>query len=80
VEVNNRLCEAIQSNHNIILDMAASWPQVTTTHDSKRYERGRKVPMRAAAMALALQRLEVHFRRRGSRTEGHAPRNRPAGK
>jgi glutamate dehydrogenase (NAD(P)+) len=63
--VNGRLCEAIKSNYNIILDIAANRPRVTKAHNSKRHVLGRKVSIRLAAMTLALQRLEAHYRLEG---------------
>jgi len=64
-QINERLREAIKANYNIILDIAADRPRITKTHNSKRYTIGRKVPTRVAAMALALRRLDDHYRLEG---------------
>jgi glutamate dehydrogenase (NAD(P)+) len=64
-QVNERLREAIKANYNIILDIAADRPRIAKTHNSKRYTIGRKLPTRVAAMALALQRLDDHYRLEG---------------
>jgi glutamate dehydrogenase (NAD(P)+) len=64
-EVNERLSVAIKSNYNIIRDIAANTPRVTPQYNSKLYTVGRKVPVRIAAMALALRRLEAHYELEG---------------
>ena len=64
-KVNERLCEAIKTNYNIILDIAENRPRVTPVYNSKRYTIGRQVPPRVAAMALALQRVEAHYKLEG---------------
>jgi glutamate dehydrogenase (NAD(P)+) len=64
-KVNDRLREAIKSNYNIVLDIAANRPRSTDTHNSKQFTIGRKVPPRVAAMALALQRLDAHYKLEG---------------
>jgi glutamate dehydrogenase (NAD(P)+) len=64
-EVNEKLSVAIKSNYNIILDIAANRPRRTPAFDSKRYALGLKVDVRMAAMALALQRLDAHYRLEG---------------
>ena len=58
--VNAMLCDAIKSNYNIILDIAAKRPRVTP-QNSKMYTLDKPVHIRAAAMALALQRLNSHY-------------------
>lgn len=65
VKVNERLSVAIKSNYNIIRDIAANTPRVSPQHNSKMYAVGRKVPVRVAAMALALRRLEAHYELEG---------------
>jgi glutamate dehydrogenase (NAD(P)+) len=64
-QVNERLRDAIKANYNIILDIAADRPRATKTHNSKGYTLGRKVPARVAAMALALRRLDNHYKLEG---------------
>ena len=64
-EVNERLSVAIKSNYNIIRDIAASTPRVTPLYNSRMYTVGRKVHTRMAAMALALQRLDAHYKLEG---------------
>jgi glutamate dehydrogenase (NAD(P)+) len=58
--VNAMLCDAIKSNYNIILDIAAKRPR-TGHFNSKMYTLDKPVHIRAAAMALALQRLNSHY-------------------
>jgi glutamate dehydrogenase (NAD(P)+) len=64
-KVNERLRDAIKTNYNVILDIAANRPRHTATHNSKRYAVGRPLPPRMAAMALALQRVEAHYKLEG---------------
>lgn len=63
--VNAKLCEAIKSNYNIILDIAANRPRTTALHNSKPYTLGGPLEIRQAAMALALQRIDAHYRLEG---------------
>ena len=65
LEVNERLSVAIKTNYNIIRDIAANTPRVTPAYNSKMYTVGQKVDTRMAAMALALQRLDGHYRLEG---------------
>ncbi len=64
-QVNERLREAIKANYNIILDIVNDRPRATKTHNSKGYTLGKKVPARVAAMALALRRLDHHYKLEG---------------
>jgi glutamate dehydrogenase (NAD(P)+) len=60
-EVNSRLERVIKSNYAIIRDIAQNKPQRSNGHDSRPYCLGREVDMRAAAMALALRRIEANY-------------------
>lgn len=60
-EVNGRLERAIKSNYRRILDIAADRPRRTADHDSRGLCVGKKVPVRLAAMVLALRRIEAHY-------------------
>jgi glutamate dehydrogenase (NAD(P)+) len=60
-EVNSRLERTIKSNYAIIRDIAQNKPQRSNGHDSRPYCLGREVDMRAAAMALALRRIEANY-------------------
>ncbi len=60
-EVLSRLERAIKSNYAVIRDIARDKPQRTSLHDSRRFCLGRQVDMRAAAMVLALKRIEAHY-------------------
>lgn len=60
-EVLSRLERAMKSNYAIIRDVAHGKPQKTSLHDSRRFCIGREVDMRAAAMVLALKRIEAHY-------------------
>jgi glutamate dehydrogenase (NAD(P)+) len=64
-KVNDRLRETIKSNYNIVLDIAADRPRVANNYNSKLYTVGRRVSTRVAAMALALQRLDAHYKLEG---------------
>ena len=64
-QVKRALARGDQANYKHILDIAADRPRVAKTHNSKRYTIGLKVPPRVAAMALALQRLDHHYRLEG---------------
>ena len=60
-EVNARLERAIKSNYRIILDISEDSPQKGKEHDSRGFTLGKKLPVRAAAMVLALKRIEAHY-------------------
>jgi glutamate dehydrogenase (NAD(P)+) len=61
VEVNGRLERAIKSNYALICDIAANRGQLAETHDSRGFATGREIPVRLAAMVLALKRIEAHY-------------------
>ena len=60
-EVLSRLERAIKSNYAIIRDIARDTPQKADDHDSRGLCLGRPMDMRAAAMVLALKRIEAHY-------------------
>lgn len=60
-EVNGRLEQAIKSNYHLIQDIAGDRPRRTASHDSRGFVLGRRVPVRVAAMVLALKRIEAHY-------------------
>ena len=60
-EVNARLERAIKSNYHMIQDIAHDRPRQTISHDSTSFVVGSKVPVRVAAMILALRRIEAHY-------------------
>jgi glutamate dehydrogenase (NAD(P)+) len=60
-EVVTRLERAIKSNYAIIRDIAQGRPQRTELHDSRPFCLARPVDTRAAAMVLALKRIEAHY-------------------
>jgi glutamate dehydrogenase (NAD(P)+) len=60
-EVNARLERAIKSNYRLICDIAEDRPRRTETHDSTGFVLGKRLPMRIAAMVLALKRIEAHY-------------------
>jgi glutamate dehydrogenase (NAD(P)+) len=60
-EVNSRLEQAMKSNYRIICDISRNQPRRTDLHDSRRYTLGKPCPIRVAAMALALKRIEAHY-------------------
>jgi glutamate dehydrogenase (NAD(P)+) len=64
-EVNGRLERAIRTNYRIIRDIAADRPRHAAEHDSRTFTVGKKVSTRAAAMVLALKRIEAHYRLEG---------------
>jgi len=68
-EVNQKLEKAIRSNYRIIRDIAADRPRRTlingVEHDSSSFTVGKKITPRAAAMVLALKRIEAHYRLEG---------------
>jgi glutamate dehydrogenase (NAD(P)+) len=60
-EVNGRLERAIKHNYALICDIAADRGRKTESHDSRPFVVGRAVPVRVAAMILALKRIEAHY-------------------
>lgn len=60
-EVNARLERAIKGNYHLIQDIAANRPRRTAEHDSRSFVVGRPIPVRVAAMVLALKRIEAHY-------------------
>lgn len=60
-EVNARLERAIKSNYRLICDIAENRPRRTADHDSTGLVLGKRLPMRLAAMILALKRIEAHY-------------------
>ena len=60
-EVNRRLEYAMKSNYRLIQDIANDTPRRTDLHDSRRYVLGKQCSTRAAAMVLALKRIEAHY-------------------
>lgn len=60
-EVNARLERAIKSNYGVICDIAANRSSRTETGDSRGFAVGRPIPVRLAAMVLALKRIEAHY-------------------
>jgi glutamate dehydrogenase (NAD(P)+) len=60
-EVKVRLERAIKSNYRLIRDIAEDRPSAGVDHDSRGLTLGRAVPVRTAAMVLALKRIEAHY-------------------
>ncbi len=60
-EVNKRLEFALKRNYRIIRDISKNAPRKTDMHDSRRYCIGQTMNTRAAAMCLALKRIEAHY-------------------
>ncbi len=60
-EVNGRLERAIKSNYHLIQDISNNRPRRTLDHDSRAFVVGREIPVRLAAMVLALKRIEAHY-------------------
>lgn len=60
-EVLARLERAIKSNYRLIRDIAADRPGQREGHDSRPFVVGRRLPVRTAAMVLALKRIEAHY-------------------
>ncbi len=60
-EVNGRLERAIKQNYALICDIAANRPRKTADYDARGFVVGREVPVRVAAMVLALKRIEAHY-------------------
>jgi glutamate dehydrogenase (NAD(P)+) len=60
-EVNARLERAIKSNYRLICDIANNRSTRTDAYDSHGLVIGRPVPIRVAAMVLALKRIEAHY-------------------
>lgn len=68
-EVNAKLERAIRSNYRVIRDIVVDRPRRTSIggidHDSRGFTVGKKISPRAAAMVLALKRIEAHYRLEG---------------
>lgn len=64
-EVNTKLERAIRANYRIIRDIAEDKPRRTAEYDSHGFTVGKKISTRAAAMVLALKRIEAHYRLEG---------------
>ena len=64
-EVNQKLERAIKSNYRLIRDIANDRLERSAEYDNSSFLVGRKVPMRLAAMILALKRIEAHYRIEG---------------
>ena len=60
-EVNTRLERAIKGNYHLIQDIAKNRPRRTLEHDSRAFVVGKELPVRVAAMVLALKRIEAHY-------------------
>ena len=60
-EVNKKLEYAIKRNYRIIRDISRNTPRKTDMHDSRRYCIDKTTEPRAAAMILALRRIEAHY-------------------
>jgi glutamate dehydrogenase (NAD(P)+) len=60
-EVKSRLENAIKNNYRIIRDIAAGRAQHGSGHDSRGFVVGKPLPVRLAAMVLALKRIEAHY-------------------
>ena len=60
-EVNSRLERAIKNNYRVILDIADDTARKGEEHDSRGFTVGKKLNTRAAAMVLALRRIEAHY-------------------
>jgi glutamate dehydrogenase (NAD(P)+) len=60
-EVKARLERAIKSNYRLIRDIADNRPTESGDHDSRPFCVGRRLPVRTAAMVLALKRIEAHY-------------------
>jgi glutamate dehydrogenase (NAD(P)+) len=60
-EVCTRLEQAIRANYRLIRDIATNRPHRGEDHDSRPFVVGRELPMRTAAMVLALKRIEAHY-------------------
>lgn len=61
LEVKARLEQAIKRNYRTIRDIANNEATKSDLHNSTGYPIGRQVPMRRAAMVLALKRIEHHY-------------------
>lgn len=64
-EVNSRLETAIKRNYRIIRDIARNEARKSDIHDSRDYVIGKTMDSRAAAMVLALKRIEAHYLLKG---------------
>jgi glutamate dehydrogenase (NAD(P)+) len=60
-EVNARLERAIKSNYGLICDIAANRRTRSEAYDSHGFATGKAIPVRMAAMVLALKRIEAHY-------------------
>jgi glutamate dehydrogenase (NAD(P)+) len=60
-EVNARLERAIKSNYGLICDIAANRRTRNEAYDSHGFATGKAIPVRMAAMVLALKRIEAHY-------------------
>jgi glutamate dehydrogenase (NAD(P)+) len=60
-EVRARLERAIKGNYRLIRDIAEDRPGRSDDHDSRGLVVGKPVPVRTAAMVLALKRIEAHY-------------------
>ncbi len=67
--MNARLERAIKSNYRLICDIAEDRPRRSEDHDSTRPVLGKRLPMRLAAMVLALKRIEAHYMLEGFSNE-----------
>ncbi|MEN9796930.1 MAG: hypothetical protein RL653_626 [Pseudomonadota bacterium] len=64
-EVNKRLEFAMKRNYRIIRDIARNAARKSEMHDSARFLIGKEMSTRAAAMVLALKRIEAHYQLEG---------------
>jgi glutamate dehydrogenase (NAD(P)+) len=64
-EVNQKLERAIKSNYRLIRDISNDRLERSPEYDNSAFLVGKKVPMRLAAMVLALKRIEAHYRLEG---------------
>ena len=60
-EVRARLERAIKSNYRLIRDIAENRPAESGDHGARAFVVGRRLPVRTAAMVLALKRIEAHY-------------------
>jgi len=60
-EVNSRLERAIKSNYRLICDIAENRVRRGGGYDARGYVVGKPIPVRLAAMVLALRRIEAHY-------------------
>jgi len=64
-EVNKKLEFAMKRNYRIIRDIARNSARKTEMHDGTRFLIGKEMSTRAAAMVLALKRIEAHYQLEG---------------